>query len=269
MKSHYNIIIDQIKKYSCCNEVVFVSGCGNWGDAVIRMGTLNFFFKNHIPFIEIPYRNIVNKHYKIDRPHLKEQFKEKILVFGGGGAWCSWYKTAYTFIRDFHIYFSHIIVLPSTFEFYFDAENIIYFSRDNRQSLENNPKAIFCHDMAFYLDDLYFPKKPYIKNGYFFRTDRESKNEIAIPNGNKDISLNGNELTSIENFITTINQYQNVYTDRLHVAIVAALLGKKIFLFQGRYFKNEAVYWSSLKDNFSNITFIEEQKESFVVYERR
>jgi exopolysaccharide biosynthesis predicted pyruvyltransferase EpsI len=51
-------------------------------------------------------------------------------------------------------------------------------------------------------------------------------------------------------------KYKKIDTDRLHVAIGATLLEKKVTLFPNSYYKNKAVYDYSLR-KFPNISFIE------------
>lgn len=91
------------------------------------------------------------------------------------------------------------------------------------------------------------------QTGYFFRTDRESlgkQNYIAL---NMDISLWGNEITPIAPFIKKIDEFDIIHTDRLHVAILACLLHKRVHFYKGGYFKNEAVFRSSMKDYFDDV----------------
>jgi exopolysaccharide biosynthesis predicted pyruvyltransferase EpsI len=53
-----------------------------------------------------------------------------------------------------------------------------------------------------------------------------------------------------------INRYAKIETDRLHVAIGAAVLGKDVDLYRNSNYKNEAVYNYSLKDKFPNVRWI-------------
>jgi len=55
-------------------------------------------------------------------------------------------------------------------------------------------------------------------------------------------------------FLYAINQFKVIVTDRLHVAICAAKLGKEVLMFDNSYGKLAAVYNYSLKD-WSNIRF--------------
>lgn len=51
-------------------------------------------------------------------------------------------------------------------------------------------------------------------------------------------------------FLRFIARYEQVKTDRLHVGIGAALLGKQVSLRPNRYFKNRAVFEHSLRGSF-------------------
>ena len=64
-----------------------------------------------------------------------------------------------------------------------------------------------------------------------------------------DISL-GKTMTD---FVSTVYNADNVFTDRLHVAILAKILGKKITLFGNRYHKNKGVWEYSLRDSVDYI----------------
>lgn len=92
-----------------------------------------------------------------------------------------------------------------------------------------------------------------------FRKDNES----AIENTtiNKIISLTSNPHISdistqktLTDFISTVNNAKEIYTDRLHIAILAKILGKKVTLFGNKYHKNQGVWEHSLQDD---VTFVE------------
>lgn len=58
-------------------------------------------------------------------------------------------------------------------------------------------------------------------------------------------------------FLATLDQFERVRTDRLHVGIVSGLLGKDTYLHAGNYFKNRAVYEFSLSDKLRNVHFVQ------------
>ena len=144
--------------------------------------------------------------------------------------------------------------MPSTYEGSYDIPGVTLYCRDRFQSLSNNPGAKFCHDMALFINDI----KPTNGNGsgFFFRTDKESSGKIDIPYSNIDLSLKGTNKTVVSGFFEHLSPYEMIETDRSHVAIAACLLGKKVKLYSGGYFKNEAVYHSSLKELYPQCTFV-------------
>jgi len=117
------------------------------------------------------------------------------------------------------------------------------------------PKAIFCPDMAFYIN--YETNIKGRGEGYFFREDQESSGKISIPEENFDISLKSNHYGSLDLFFDTIARYETIYTDRLHVAIAGAILNRKVHLYASSYFKIKAVYLSTLGKYFKNVNLIE------------
>ncbi|WP_197076254.1 polysaccharide pyruvyl transferase family protein [Grimontia sp. AD028] len=100
-----------------------------------------------------------------------------------------------------------------------------------------------------------------------FRKDVESMGwDLDFPN--IDISRSFAFTTQSEykirasacNFIQFIDKFDIVNTDRLHVAITAALLGKNVNFYSNSYFKCEAIYNQSLKENYKNVTWKGQEK---------
>ena len=118
-------------------------------------------------------------------------------------------------------------MLPFFVEIYMRVNNIV-------------PKHFFCHDMAFYLFDKITSEN----------LSTEQTGYLAL---NMDISLWGNEITPIAPFIKKIDEFDIIHTDRLHVAILACLLHKRVHFYKGGYFKNEAVFRSSMRDYFDDV----------------
>lgn len=100
------------------------------------------------------------------------------------------------------------------------------------------------------------------KSGNFFRTDVERSLEV-IPDVNADLSRMYEYGTRNKEicFYTTarlmrfINLFDEINTDRLHICIAGALLGKKVNFFPNSYFKCKAVYEKSLKGKYSNVNW--------------
>jgi len=96
-----------------------------------------------------------------------------------------------------------------------------------------------------------------------FRTDKE-KTGIKRPWDNLDLSklfAYGIENYSLAFYsscklLNFINQYSTVRTDRLHLCIAGALLGKNVKMYPNNYYKNKAVYQHSIKDKLPNVTWM-------------
>ncbi|MDR0605407.1 MAG: glycosyltransferase [Bacteroidales bacterium] len=107
-----------------------------------------------------------------------------------------------------------------------------------------------------------------IRAAYLLRADAESKDKTSdaaafLP---KRIDLSGFTWTSCADpgvvkllsalFIDAINTIDVVVTDRLHIGIASAMLGKRVYLLDNIYGKVSAVYEHSMKD-FENVCFLE------------
>jgi len=238
---------DLIKQNTEKSTIYYLHNIGNWGDALIRFGSLSFLRHFKIPYTELLSYKEIQKNSNIT--------KNDVLIYQGNGAFCRFYDHSHL-ISWIQPFFKTIIVLPSTFEFPIHIPNTIFFCRDSYESKINMPSAIFCHDMAFFIQMAKLPDGFGI--GYFFRTDVESLGIIPLTDENYDISNHGNQFSPIFPFFEKISRYNIIYTDRLHVAIAGCLLGLEVHLYPGKYFKNRAIYLSSIKDNYSKVIFHED-----------
>jgi exopolysaccharide biosynthesis predicted pyruvyltransferase EpsI len=225
--------------------VYYLANPGNWGDALIRYGTLKFLRERGFQYREL---RLPRKTWLI--PYMKGG----TLLYGGGGGWCKLYSHSVRLVDRLRRRFK-VIVLPSTYELSCSFPNTVFFCRDAYESKQNMPHATFCHDMAFSIGEISSPTGR--GRGHFFRTDQESAKRIDIPPDNLDLSLKGRHWSDIHPFVEEVAKYSAIYTDRLHVAIAACLLGKEVHLYPGSYFKNRAVYMSSMKGCFHNVHFHE------------
>lgn len=99
--------------------------------------------------------------------------------------------------------------------------------------------------------------------GHFFRTDCESAGK-PLPADNCDVSVVFNygdtSLQRIEesarDFVMFIDQFSEVHTDRLHVCIAAARLGKSVHFSAGSYHKCRSVYENSIDGHFDNVRWV-------------
>jgi len=162
-----------------------------------------------------------------------------------------------------------IIVLPNSIDGKVARElakfpNLHLHCRGRRSLAIARRHGISCeltHDVAFSID--YTPWKREGKGVLrCFRLDRESATNHR-PADNRDLSLDAVEAFTPENctevadrFIRAIADYAEVETDRLHVGIVAAMLGKKVRLYTGVDHKVREVYEFSLA-GFPNVELLD------------
>ena len=97
-----------------------------------------------------------------------------------------------------------------------------------------------------------------------FRTDGE-QTDIRRPSGNMDLSklfkygsasLPERSLRASSMILQMLSLYDEVRTNRLHLAVAGALLGKKVQFHPNSYFKCEAVYRYSMKDRFPTVQWM-------------
>lgn len=256
MLERFGELENTIKEQCGRHPVYYFPNPGNWGDGLIRQGTL-WFFKD----IKLNYRELSQKEYLAivsrKRNWLSNFSRKNTFIYGGGGGWCKLWNHSANYISALKQQFN-VIVLPSTYETSYTIPGSIFYCRDTFESKQNMPQALFCHDMAFYIGKRFIQKRQGKETGFFFRTDPESSGNHTIPSCNIDISKKGNHLSTIAAFFDEINSFKVIHTDRLHVAIAACLLEKNVHMYLGSYFKNRAVYMSSMRGYFDNVSFHED-----------
>lgn len=224
---------------------------GNYGDSLIWHGTKKL----------LSLLNISERYVDIFSPKHNE-----ILFIDGGGNFIDYYSE----VRDFLIkkpnLYREIVILPHTVFGGRQIEvlnnvsgNLTVFCREkvSAKFLENgltHGEVYLWNDCAFYNKFSQVSTGEGILNA--FRSDKESILK-KWPGSNNDLSSNGYATKPIDELIGIIQKYEQVNTDRLHIAICSTLLGKRVKLFPNSYYKNKAVFDYSLK-KFPNISFIEE-----------
>ncbi len=160
---------------------------------------------------------------------------------------------------------TRIIVLPSSIDdrvarFLKEFPNLHLHCRGRESLAIARRHGISCglaHDVALAADVSRWRREG---DGvlHCFRTDAESATNFR-PEDNDDISMAEQDCWTPENcgpaadrFLSTIAGYAEVQTDRLHVAIAAVLLGKKVVLYTGMDHKIREVHAFSLA-GFTNI----------------
>lgn len=258
-KPDFENLADRLRSITAARPIVFVVNPGNWGDALIREGAEQF-----LRFYEFDYASVHLKDLEKRRVNLQDikrqiRHDDPVMVYNGCGAFSSHY-TILDRVQKLANHFSSVALLPCTINTdmglnQFPSDTHI-FVRDRFESQAALPSAPFCHDMAFFLDLIGQP--PEKTEDYFFRDDREAPLEsVLLPDGveNRDLSKEGKAQHPVDGFIRAIAQCETVHTNRLHVGIAAALLGRQTNLSANDYFKIRAIYDSSISSAFPNVDF--------------
>lgn len=133
-------------------------------------------------------------------------------------------------------------MFPSTFDmtepltkFVLQHTSAKIFARESI-SASTVPGAILAHCPSFFVDyNLYKQQGRGVLNA--FRTDHEGKGN-ETPLDNIDISLLPGTVVA---WLNLISRYEEIRTDRAHVMIAAALLGKQVRWRDCGYFKVRAI----------------------------
>lgn len=248
----FNILEEKINEKAQGRRCVFVASPGNFGDALINIGSRQFFDDRGIAVEELS-----RKKFAAALQSDPSEFLDAVVIVGGGGGWSRTFGSTKHFVDSISRNCWFVIVLPTTFELAPPTgHNVLTFARDRSVSMNANPGAIFCHDMAFYLDlEVAIPNNQ-LWRLFAFRTDREGHGFASYFPRNVDVSLFGSgEYVDAQSFFNLIATFENVFTDRLHVAIGAALIGKNVSLVGGTYPKNRGVFEASLSPHFSRVSF--------------
>ena len=173
-------------------------------------------------------------------------------LISGGGAWCQpYHEFMPALLPRVEQRFERVIVLPSSFDVSVDCvreklthTKALVFAREcsSYRQIRKLCNADVTYDCAFFFDF-----SPYMRrgNGHLiaYRTDKESALQ-EIPSDNNDISVT---CRSLEEWLWTISGCEAVETDRAHVMIAAALLGKRVEYRASTYHKVPAIAEFSLK----------------------
>jgi len=251
-------LVEILREFVERETFIFVVNKGNWGDGLIRYATERFFQQNGFQYVSIPVGQAVTS--TVDDLRQASSSSSVRMVYSGGGAFLDKYRM-HNSIRALVERSDRMLVLPHTFAVHrrrlgFRRSDIL-FRRDETGSKEFAPRSIFCHDMAFTLGRI-VTSLGCSGTGYFFRKDVERVNNIPLPIDNRDISAEGSESTPIAAFLDAIAQFETIHTNRLHVSIAAAMMGRRVHLYTNSYFKNRSIYEASLRAAFPNVSFHDE-----------
>jgi GT2 family glycosyltransferase len=198
-----------------------VRSIGNLGDQLIAAGT----------------RQLLAG-FSYDEVSIEEAVRSRgeTAVLMGSGAWCApFHEIMPAALRALEARYSRVIVLPSSFDVKVRAvrsalerSHAVVFARERESYAQIAPicDARLAHDAAFFFDFA-----PYAAAGsgvlHAYRHDAEATGRSPVERDNRDISMT---LGSLDEWLWTIARHAEVHTDRAHVMIAAALLGKRVLI---------------------------------------
>ncbi len=220
-------------------DLVLVRTPGNLGDELVWAGT----------------RALLSEHTyrEIGVDELPAASGHTVLICGSGGFCHPHHGLMPHVLAIAEMRFERVVLLPSSFDTSVDVvrealehTQAVIFAREQESygRVQSLCAARLAHDCAFFFD-----YAPYQQTGSgvlrAFRTDAESAGERPVPPDNNDISLTA---STLEHWLHTISHHAVVQTDRAHVMIAAALLGKEVEFDSGSYFKVPAIVDYALSD---------------------
>lgn len=220
------------------HDLTLVRVPGNLGDRLILAGTRALL------------KDVIHREIGVDQ--LPSSSGDTVLLCGSG-AWCRPYHDwAPRALGVAALRFARVIVLPSSFDVGEDVvlealqrTDATVFAREHEslRRIEGLCRARLAHDCAFFFDYSGY-RTPGAGTLNAFRTDTEAvEGELTLADNN-DISVTAEDLDS---WLRAIAVHDRVRTDRAHVMIAAALLGKTVEFGPGAYHKVQALADSWLK----------------------
>lgn len=245
---------------------------GNRGDGIIHMGARTLFNQYGIKQREINWSYMYNVQ--------GNTISGDILLVHGCGSFCIPYHESVVQVDYYKDRFDRIIILPSSFDircepvskFISNLQPHIHVFCRERYSY-NQVLSLAPHKSNIYIDhdlSLYLDYRNWKSEGrgtlIAFRTNNSNTEwgfqakkrfynisaQLLRSRDCMDVS-HGNALEG-EKLLSIITQYRKVITDRAHVAIAAAYLGKETRIFPGSYHKVKGIYEFSLA-HLSNVAW--------------
>jgi len=187
----------------------------------------------------------------------------EVAILSGSGGWCKTHQHLPPYLQRIERQFERVIVFPSSFDTTVKSvrkalsrTRALVFAREftSYEQIRQLCRSEIAHDSAFFFDF-----DPYQRPGHgtllAFRTDREAVAE-CVPAGNRDIAA---ACESLDEFLWTIARHEVVMTDRAHVMIAAALLGKQVHFSPSNYHKLPGLAASSLQSY--SVSFVPDLRE--------
>ena len=229
-----------LREVSGSPNVTFIRFGGNIGDHLIHAGTRQLLGGAF-------YEEVRVRRRREPGGRGLEGIQGHTALLTGSGGWCRpFHGTGPAVLQFIEKHFERVIVLPSSVdasvkevrEVLARTKALVFArERESYRQLRELCKTDIAHDCAFFFDF-----RPYRRRGKglltAYRTDAESASGGQTPPGNNDISRS---CDSLDQWLWTIARHEVVETDRAHVMIAAAMLGKKVRYRPSSYHKVPAI----------------------------
>ena len=286
--------IDDFLQQFSKEHIYFLPNPGNGGDAFIALAAIEIFKRNNITFTLIT----TDDHAQV-LPELKGK---TVFFGGGGNfveyydGCASFIKAHHQLVKKLvvlpHTISGHADLLSSL------GANVEILCREQRsfeyvRQFSNIGRVLLLRDLAFELDVKNVLQIPYPRENVrkyilkimvkkilrgkldfstlnAFRKDAERTNiELAYDNQDVSAIVYDWKMRSIEaisqntgHIFQILNGFKIIKTNRLHIAIAGALLGKEVYFYPNAYWKNEEIFEYSIKDKFANVKWMGSTSQS-------
>ena len=245
---------------------VFIPG-GNRGDGLIYQGAFKLFRQFGLEYNVLPYR-----YYNVLEEFTDKPKDSKTLLILGSGGFSREYNLMAEIVPEIVKKYSSAFILPSSFDISCTLvkkfleelpEHVSVFCREEKSYSDLSKmlplnRLFLDHDTAFEFDYSKWMKRSQgVLNA--FRDDKESS-AIQLPRENQDVSTGPD--SQWEELLDIISQYSIVHTNRAHVSIAAALMGKETHIYPSSYFKQKEIFRYSLSKH-NNVHFHESKNPNY------
>lgn len=262
------ILLAQLKKLG---EFTYVPNPGNMGDMLIASATLQFFDRKRLPY------------------RMLDGERADVIVYGGGGIWTKDYEEWQPWILSLFADAKRILILPSSFNNCgmlvkaLDSRFTVFCrekkSFDYLTAQKTGATVLLDHDMGFRLTPDILHGGILLKRKHEMDAARETAKRVSrmfhdMPkvfmamrvdcestgghetDGDLSDCAHGEATASrmyidfiTKTMLAAVDSVDVVITDRLHVGIAGALMGKEVYLLDNSYGKLSSVYKHTLMGN--------------------